>query len=59
MDKICKLNITMTAGGESYPCESVNFSAKRAGKTERVFTRSPFTPNDCDYNLILEMQAQG
>ena len=28
MDKICKLNITMTAGGESYPCESVNFSAK-------------------------------
>lgn len=38
---------------------TVNFSAKRAGKTERVFTRSPFTPNDCDYNLILEMQAQG
>ena len=38
---------------------TVGFSAVRNGKATRKIPRSPFTQGECDYKLILEMQAQG
>lgn len=37
----------------------VRFSACRDEEPQRVFDKSPFTPEGCDYNLIINMQAQG